>query len=186
MYEVNFQPFIGKNYHLQSPKILVLGESHYSGEGDDLGKEFTDYVVRRYAKRETGERRPFFTIIAKIIDNQLNNETAKDLWDNVAFYNYVQVLVGKGPRERPTDEMFNKSNEAFRQVITELKPDIVVVLGRRLSSHLDYYKDSFNSFLSETILCKWTHPSTPKYFKAHEAIECFEVAQRQFAQTRIA
>ncbi|MEZ0610095.1 hypothetical protein ACAW74_16375 [Fibrella sp. WM1] len=182
MYPVNFEPFVGKDYHTQSPKLLILGESHYGLESDTLGKNFTNFVVRKYAKRETGETRRFFTLIAKTVDRKLDNQTALELWDKVAFYNYVQVLVGDGPRTRPTDQMFNQSNDAFRQVIDQLKPDILIVLGRRLGWHLDYFEEDFAPFLSNVIQCRWYHPSTPRYFKAHQAVEALETARQQFYQ----
>lgn len=179
MHSVQFHPFIGKEYHSQIPKILILGESHYRGEGDQNGKEFTRYVIQRFAQRCIGERRKFFTIIARALDSELTNETAPAVWDGVCFYNYVQVFVGNGPRCRPTDQMFTDSRQAFKEVLEFLKPDVVVVLGRKLRSHLEFEHLYFNFGRLPISFCYWTHPSTPKYFKMAEAVQAFNEAKER-------
>jgi uracil-DNA glycosylase len=180
MFNLYFKPFIGKEYNNQSPKVLILGESHYAGEGDETGGDFTNYLIKRYAKREGGERRKFFTTIAKSIDNQLTNETASTFWDKVAFYNYIQTSVGSGPRVRPTLEMFDRSRDALKQAVAFLKPDIIVVLGKQLGQYLSFHDVYFNFDLSELIICQWNHPSSPKYFKLANARAAYNKAKGEF------
>lgn len=185
MYNITFKPFVGNNYHLQSPKFLILGESHYDGEGAD-NEDFTCMVVKKYAQQENGEKRKFFTIIAKNVDNELDNNTAKSLWGKVAFYNYVQTIVGSGPRQRPSIEMFDMSRQAFKTVVESLKPDIIVILGRHLGNHLIQHKDYFAFSDSKPILCYWSHPSSPMYFKNSDAQLEIQKAKEQFAMSRAA
>ena len=185
MYDISFQPFVGENYHSQSPKILVLGESHYDGEGSS-DENFTSMVVKKYAQQENGEKRKFFTIIAKNIDNQLTNHTAKSLWNKVAFYNYVQTIVGSGPRQRPTADMFDQSRQAFKSVVESLRPDIIVILGRHLGYHLAQQSDYFTFTSAKPILCHWSHPSSPKYFNYTEAQSAIQKAKDEFALDSVA
>ena len=43
---VIFRPWIGEQYFSQSPKILVLGESHYLNQNERDIENFTIRVVR--------------------------------------------------------------------------------------------------------------------------------------------
>ncbi|NBA84857.1 hypothetical protein GVN16_03755 [Emticicia sp. CRIBPO] len=180
MYKIKFSPYIGVNYNAQNPKILIVGESHYRGEGDENGNAFTTYVVNRFAKRNKGEKRKFFTIIAKILGERVNEwldtDSAIEIWDRLAFYNYVQEFAGDKARKRPTDEMFNESAEALEEVFQDLKPDIVVFLGKKLSYHIQQNHVSKNG----VIFCYWTHPSTPKYFRYSESIDSLNEAKDKF------
>jgi hypothetical protein len=65
-------------------------------------------------------------------------------------------------------------------VVEQLKPDIVVVLGRHLGRHLDWYIKHWDTEPNSYITCNWTHPATPKYYKEHEAAKAFEAAKQQF------
>ncbi|WP_157580157.1 hypothetical protein [Rudanella lutea] len=179
MYDINFEPFVGKDYYSQSPKILVLGESHYAGEGDQQS-DFTQKIVQENAQRQNGQSHRFFTLIAKSIDKQLDNLTAPSLWDRVAFYNYVQVIVGARPGIRPTNTMFANSDQAYRAVLERLKPDLVVVVGRRLASHLAWHKNYFGPAFPNYIACNWAHPASYGSFKIQEATQAFEAAYNQF------
>lgn len=51
------------------------------------------------------------------------------------IYNYVQVPMS-GPRVAPTQENFRNSEAAFFEVIESLRPDIIIVWGRRLYNNL--------------------------------------------------
>jgi hypothetical protein len=68
MQEPFFQPWVGENYNAQTPKILVLGESHY-GKQEDYTHEWTQGVVKAWALGEEGTTR-YFTTIAKILSDK--------------------------------------------------------------------------------------------------------------------
>jgi hypothetical protein len=53
-------------------------------------------------------------------------------WHSVAFYNYIQEFVGSRARERPTEEMWNDAEKPFFMILTKLKPDFILVLGKSL------------------------------------------------------
>ena len=172
---VVFKPWIGEQYCSQNPKLLILGESHYLKE-HEVNADFTINVIREFGLRENNKKLRFFTTITKILSGQpyelLSDEKSKEFWNNVAFYNFIQSSVGTEARIRPTKEMWQNSLDAFESVMNELKPDIIVILGKELG----YKINGFESHHNQSIFCYWTHPSTPKYFKKQEAIGSFNDA----------
>lgn len=52
-------------------------------------------------------------------------------WESIAFYEYVQWWLDRA-RRRPTDAMFSKSDKAFFEVLSVLKPDLIIAWGVRL------------------------------------------------------
>ena len=149
MHPIRFKPFIGKNYHSQDFKILVLGESHYLNTNQindyQANKEYisniTNQVVTgffKYKNRSAKYERWMntFTKFGNVIHgNRLNPSQTLAFWDSCAFYNYVQVPTA-GPRIYPTKEDFQNSISALKQVIKETNPDIVMVWGYRLWHNL--------------------------------------------------
>jgi hypothetical protein len=64
---------------------------------------------------------------------------------DVAFYNFVQFLVGGESRIRPTQEMWRNSIPAFSEIISNLNPLQILVLGKanwsNLLTHIEHVKD---------------------------------------------
>ena len=65
----------------------------------------------------------------------LEFEDKKNAWEHLSFYNYVQEAM-TGPRVSPTPEDFKNSEEAFWEILNELKPDLIIVWGARLYNNL--------------------------------------------------
>lgn len=126
---VSFHPWIGP-YYRRSPfdlKVLVLGESHY--RFDQQPEDETETTRRALeVGRETGY---FWRTIAGLLAHS-KPKGSPNSWDCVAFYNYVQHFVGGRARQRPEDWMWTskKTVAAFKQVLEELKPDRVLVVGK--------------------------------------------------------
>ena len=136
MGNIVFKPWVGSNYTTNKfgARILVLGESHY-GSPEDEYEDYTIDVVKMWGQEN---RLAFFTKIAKTLLNYdssdyLNEHERYALWENVSFYNYVQAIVGEGARIRPTGEMWQKSEVAFKEVIERLDPQIIIVFGKELA-----------------------------------------------------
>jgi len=173
MKEPYFKPWIGENYESNKPKILILGESHY-GVGDEP-ETFTQGVIKDWAMGGKGNRR-FFTTVAKIVSEKphewMSLDAKNTFWQSVAFYNFVQTIVGETPRIRPKEQMWQDAQEPLRYVLTTLSPEIVVVLGKALRWHTEPILSSYPSIVS----CYWTHPSAFG-FKKQEAIDTFDQAK---------
>lgn len=135
-----FLPYRGASYgepRTDRPsRILVLGESHYAPPGAAWADDprFTQDVVERWA---LARRDRFFTVVAKLLLDlpagvHLSDDARRGVWSSVAFYNYVQQAVAGGPRDRPTAEAWRAARAPFRVVLAELRPDVVLVLGKTL------------------------------------------------------
>lgn len=154
---VVFQPWVGKCYkevNRFGARILVLGESHY-GTQEDLSPDFTIGVVEALARRE---RHPFFTKVSKVLlgldsSQWISDEDRSEVWDHVAFYNFVQCFVSDQARVRPGQDMWRDSSDAFLQIIEMLKPDLVLVLGKELGENIP-------NLHSDIEICVIQHPST--------------------------
>lgn len=173
MRNIVFKPWVGNDYATNKfgARILVLGESHY-GVPEDEHEEYTKEVVQLWAKEN---RLAFFTKIAKTILNldsseYLTDDAKTEFWENVAFYNYIQKIVGEGARIRPASDMWESSAPALFEVIKDLDPQIIYVLGKELADNLPQLPSGIE-------VCYLSHPSSGGYSyaennsKAQKAIE---------------
>lgn len=137
MNNVKFLPWVGEHYEASryGVRVLVLGESHYGTE-DDFGPGFTQKVIRNCAFKP-GFR--FFTMISNLLRGATGTATEaerRNAWQHVAFYNYIQAFVGDAGRIRPTRTMWKNAEPAFKEVVAELRPDVIIVLGYGIWKHL--------------------------------------------------
>ena len=123
--DVYFLPWIGDNYGAQSrwgKPVLIVGESHYSSE--EKGRQFTRNCVQKHID---GWDKSFWTNIRYCLGNR--EISRNDFWHSVAFYNYVQEIV-EGHKDRPTAEMWETAKKPFQDVVAQLRPQCIVVLGK--------------------------------------------------------
>lgn len=156
--KVKFHPWVGDKYEYgikgfdengiivygtpdePGKKILVLGESHYCAELADAVSELTKIIIADLID-PFSEWEPYKNTYTKFIKSltgyldDLKFKDKKEAWEHIAFYNYVQVPM-TGARISPTTEEFKKSEEAFWEVLNELKPDLIIVWGKRLYNNL--------------------------------------------------
>ncbi len=83
----------------------------------------------------------FFSVVSRILlgldeGGWLDAAERDGVWEHVAFYNYIQELVGNNERVSPNNEMWESAALPFRGILNELKPDLVLVLGDALNGHL--------------------------------------------------
>jgi len=157
MSKIVFEPWIGDKYFDSDyfgVRVLVLGESHY-GEKQEMRPTITTEVVRWLAQRE---RHSFFTKVSKVLlgagkETWLDNKTRSDIWEHIAFYNYIQGFVGNDSRIRPTYDLWNLSREPFLEVVTKLSPAVILVLGKELGRNIPDLPKSIQ-------VCCIQHPST--------------------------
>ena len=143
---VRGHPWRGENYERPAifpHRILILGESNYA----DANKFCSDLVIScvlddigNSADRDTQGFCKFSTKIRRVIFGRDTKIGPVGFWENVAFYNFVQYLVGGKSKIRPTPKMWIDSVEPFFEVVTTLKPESILVLGKgnwnNLLSHL--------------------------------------------------
>lgn len=139
-----FKPWVGASYGASDlfggKRILVVGESHHSRE-HPLGSVVPDLTQRVMAHYRASQARGMWM---RTLDNvawalsgksryQLSNVNHRgeyDVWDKIAFYNYIPVVLAEGARDkRPTPEHYLMAVEPFDMVLKELLPEILIISG---------------------------------------------------------
>ena len=150
MKNVFFKPWEGENYSKQEKKILVLGNSHYCtiterkkrkckkecGDlsiTDDRCRNFTTCEVNRFLKCE-GKKRTInysYAIFSEIILGrkiESGDDALSDFWNNIVFYNCVQVAMPKD-RVSPKPKDYENAQKPFSEVLKKYNPDLIIVWG---------------------------------------------------------
>lgn len=142
-----FLPHVGTNY--AKTGLLVLGESHYCNKlcrncghcgAHPECANFTTNVIRGYlnpnVERE-GWMNTYLKFERSLVGHKTNINESSLIWDEVAFYNYLQVPM-KAPRQAGTKAQYKQSEDAFFSVLETLRPQLMIVWGKRLWHHLPY------------------------------------------------
>ncbi len=162
-----FHPWKGQHYGRESRfgvRLLVLGESHY-GQPDEVPepRTFTQEIVRYYGVQH---RHRYFTTIAKVLCGDrgwIDNEERAAIWENVAFYNYVQSLV-PAPGIPPTPAQWEAGHYPFMTVLRNLRPDAVLVASQRLWGQIEQKPRS-----ADVAFAYINHPRRIRYAEAISA-----------------
>lgn len=144
--DVRYHPWIGGHYWRQEQRWLVLGESTY---GLDPAETFAvQDMIRAHCGVATGgfERGVYRVCAAteRLMTGQddLGPTTRHDFWQTVAFYNFVRDSL-PASTARPTPMQFKQSLAAFNEVICEVRPHVVLVLGLGLWDALPGERDGW-------------------------------------------
>lgn len=145
-----FDPWVGANYgspnDLDLPsRLLILGESHYdNGDPEEYRRSLTMEVIAAVIAEEQRKiyKRNYFKGVRKAVLGPSQEVDAKDFWQSVAFYNFIQKLVEK-PGDHPTRHMWEEARDRFRKTLNRLRPrpTHVIVTGFRLWDQLPRDKD---------------------------------------------
>lgn len=162
MGKVYFEPWVGNSYRsgggIFNKKILVIGNNHYCSRnecgscgvsGNSSGKwecsTMTEDVVQEYIDYQNGNGSYLnwmntFSTFEKSLDD---NAAAIDVWNSVAFYNYLQSAVNADEEKSSSQNIYRKyrddyyaSEDSLWEVIGDLKPDYIVVWGSVVRDHL--------------------------------------------------
>lgn len=159
MSTVYFDPWVGPYYRnggVFKYKILAVGDSHYCskicplkdkslcGVAGDVSKssmgncsDFTNDVVLRYINGsiQGGWTRTYTKFSRALTGGSESHLDVKTVWNSIAFYNFVQSNHQFGPREsiksiiNYKDNLYDKSIDAFKSVVSQLQPDFIIVWG---------------------------------------------------------
>lgn len=174
---VRVQPWVGEKYwtpDLFPYRTAILGESNYTSP-----EIFSSQLVIECVKCHLGENDDpnfsrFATKIRRLAFGGRDCVGRTVFWSNVAFYNFVQELVGDAARQRPTEEMWRFSAVAFNEFIEQLRPERLWVLGQanwqnllrhvphtRLNTHMV----SFGEPTAPVLAFYTNHPSSSLPYK---------------------
>lgn len=146
-----FEPWVGEQYGrsdlLGGKRILVVGESHHSREhpADSIVPDMTHGVMKHYASTQArGEWMRTLDNIAWALSGKGRADLAQsthrgefDIWQSVAFYNYIPVVLTDSARNgRPTNEHYKIAVAPFEKVLADLKPDVLLICGYGLFPYL--------------------------------------------------
>jgi hypothetical protein len=164
----SFVPWIGKSYGneglFDQKRILVLGASHYewckacSDNHIKRGRDLTCRCVAELVAPNFSEPplQHWLKIQYALTGEKANDvKSRRSFWHSVAYYNYIQEMVGywgdEVDQERPlppTPEMWEAAEKPFLKVIQQIKPDLIVVLGDTMWSQLPEEDESLSTLIA--------------------------------------
>ncbi len=140
---IRVHPWVGDDFNQPRrlpARTLLLGESNYT-----TPEKFNNDLVRSCVlddmkpedddDRDTSGFCRFSTKLRRVIFSG-DVPSPSEFWREVAFYNFVQYLVGEDARVRPAEEMWHDSLPAFVEVVCKLDVRRVLVLGLQNWSNL--------------------------------------------------
>ena len=183
---VTFHPWVGNRYcdpdNRFGVRLLVLAESHYGKLAEAGQSNTTRDVVRRWGQLlDHDSPISFFTKVSKLLRRDpwdLTQQEREAIWENVAFYNFIQTSVGDGPRIGPTASQWCAAQGPLDTVLSKLKPDAVLVLGKRLAEEIqalskDAEQRTITYGASNSVpAAVVTHPAGPMQYKKSMCILC--------------
>lgn len=138
--QVYFRPWIGADYGKGSRwnvSLLLLGEAHYDSTEDEVTPRFTQQCIEAHASGKLQDA--YWTNVMNTVLGESGSPSADErqaFWDSVAFYNYVQQMVGSGPTNRVAEQMWRDAEAPFLEVVRELEPECILVFGKKLWNEL--------------------------------------------------
>lgn len=138
-----FDPWVGNKFGnsgniIGGVRVLILGESHYcSPDKPELVGLYesngTQITVEEYT---TKARHPFFSKLTSVISgrdrNSLNSSEMREVWESVAFYNYIPRYVAVESRVPPSNEDFQAGAAMLPSVLDTHDIEAILVCGYRL------------------------------------------------------
>lgn len=137
--------FCGANATEQPKRILILGESHYWGEGKKEEDRLTSKVVGTYLSKYNSKIRTekdrsyrFFDYIVQSFGIEPKNRT--EFWNRVWFGNYIDEPCGV--RDSVATKLLRKPgkreelNKQLFEFINENKIDVVFCFSRKVYDKL--------------------------------------------------
>jgi len=157
-----YQPFVGEHYTdgINGKKILVLGASfycnkvscpHFASCTSVVLKDSSNYDKRCPEYLPDGKMlhlEPAYCIedapityqrFAAYMGTFLDNDDYDNVWDHMAFTNYVQFMLPATHgtyRDTKWSDLSERDFDAFIEVLQSLQPDIVIVWGNVINSRI--------------------------------------------------
>ncbi|MGD9508075.1 MAG: hypothetical protein AB7I59_02830 [Geminicoccaceae bacterium] len=141
-----WKPWVGEYY--DAARLLLLGESAYDWRETDgelrtpterHSIDLVEWVIGDFdacCRRDDGIGFMVKLSRALTANERPTQAQLQCAWDRVAFTNYVPHTIGAGARLRPSRELWETAREEFPQLLADLDPDRVIVLGKELWSRM--------------------------------------------------
>ncbi|MFV0177944.1 hypothetical protein OBK27_13550 [Empedobacter falsenii] len=145
MSTLNFNPWIGENYHYSKQKVLIIGDSHYwpyKGHPIVYNKNFTRNIIGD----DVSLNAKFFRNTAKLFGKQ----NFEDIRDDIAFANAIQDFF-ENPNDKPTKEQLDKTENSIKEYIKLTQPNKVIILSFRIWEYLFNKKKDWGNYKQHII-----------------------------------
>lgn len=122
---------------LGSKRLLVLGESHYSEHPEeDARGSLTQEIIKDF--RDDKRSDAYFRRVQALVAGAGGSDSEdRQLWNQIAFCNYIREFAGTHHDDRPKPELWEEARKPFLRLLDELKPDRVLVTGVEVWNDLD-------------------------------------------------
>jgi len=124
-------------------KLLVLGESQYVPEGQawpNRPETYTLEVVQDFIKLDGrgSYTMDFAGRLHRILtgSDDPTERQVKEAWGRIAYANYIPEIVGYGAIARKRSEHWQDGHQRLPELLDDLEPDRVLVLGRATWLHI--------------------------------------------------
>ncbi|MGN6666146.1 MAG: hypothetical protein ACTHKH_04125 [Trinickia sp.] len=144
--QVRYHPWVGDRYWEQEQRWLLLGESGYGldSKGADALQQMIQAQNGVIIDPEQDAAYRLFAGAQRLMTGRdlLDSAGTKDFWRTVAFYHYVRDSMGSS-MQRPTPRQMKESLPAFNEVVCQIRPHVVLVLGLKLWMALPGERDGW-------------------------------------------
>lgn len=131
MSDLLHNPWVGTEWRSASPRLLLLGDSHYLTDPSDDSANLTCDIVG--GVRDGTRSISFYSKVAHLVGGR--DATTPDgrhkFWNGVAFCNFVPITVGTTFDAIPSPAMWEAGAQRFIPLLAELTPTHVLSLGQR-------------------------------------------------------
>ena len=180
-----FRPWIGSRYgrnhgnvehrNAFGHDVLVVGESHYSDEINELpDRDFTRRVVQHLGIDGAAHDRYYFKRTARVLRRNrcADHNACAAIWEDVAFCNLVQRIMHTR-EEDPTRDDFDDGATALVHALHALRPDLVLVTSLTAWGYVEPLAEK--APFAEIHFDRIYHPAQPSgLFRYESAIPVFQ------------
>lgn len=144
--DLKWLPWIGKSFFKTPTKLLIVGESHYTGQGQESINELEDIRFTRDCVFEQGYENLYHVRLYQNIHRMLMGNKSfdtKNLWRNLSYHNFIQIPLSN-ISIRPSYQDFFKSAPVFWEILKVLKPKYCLMCGLSSEGALINFLTSIN------------------------------------------
>jgi len=137
---VNYPPWIGKDYGSSGNfRLLVVGRSYYDARYRD--KTIESYISDLMKNKVSD---PFYTALELVLSDSSHWKSGigrslrldrKKFWNSICYHQFLQGIL-RDAYSDPGKEMWRQGQEIFKDLLTAVQPDIVVMAGKDVFANM--------------------------------------------------